>query len=134
MIDASVTRSARNAANPRRDHPRSPIAHGGAEVSHTGDGMMATFGSATAAVACAIDIQRAFTQHNSEHPEVPIRVRIGLNAGEPIADTSCCSARRSTWPRESAPGRAANRSSSQTSCGSSPRARTWRSSLGGARR
>jgi len=62
------------------------VSHGGAEVSHTGDGVLATFRSAAAAIACAIDIQRAFTQHNADHPEEPIRVRIGLNAGEPIAE------------------------------------------------
>jgi adenylate cyclase len=31
-------------------------------------------------------MQRAFAAHDLEHPETPIRVRIGLNAGEPIAE------------------------------------------------
>jgi class 3 adenylate cyclase len=31
-------------------------------------------------------MQRAFAAHDDEHPETPIRVRIGLNAGEPIAE------------------------------------------------
>lgn len=62
------------------------VVHGGAEVSHTGDGLLATFRSASGAVACAVAIQRAFAAHSRAHPELPIRVRIGLNAGEPIAE------------------------------------------------
>jgi class 3 adenylate cyclase len=59
--------------------------HGGAEVKTTGDGFMATFPSATRALECAIAMQRAFAQHNESAGE-PIRVRVGLNAGEPIAE------------------------------------------------
>jgi class 3 adenylate cyclase len=62
------------------------VTHGGAEVSHTGDGMMATFGSASAAIACAVAVQRAVARHSRAHPDLALRVRIGLNAGEPIAD------------------------------------------------
>jgi class 3 adenylate cyclase len=61
-------------------------AHGGAEVKAMGDGFMASFSSATRALECAIAIQRAFAALDDEHPETPIRVRIGLNAGEPIAE------------------------------------------------
>jgi adenylate cyclase len=50
-----------------------------------GDGFMASFSSATKALQCAIAMQRAFAAHN-ESAEEPIRVRIGLNAGEPIAE------------------------------------------------
>ncbi len=60
-------------------------AHGGAEVKTMGDGFMASFSSATRALDCAIAMQRAFAEHN-ESAEEPIRVRIGLNAGEPIAE------------------------------------------------
>jgi class 3 adenylate cyclase len=60
-------------------------AHGGTEVKTMGDGFMACFTSATRALECAIAMQRAFAQHN-ESAEEPIRVRIGLNAGEPIAE------------------------------------------------
>jgi len=60
-------------------------AHGGSEVKALGDGFMASFGSATRALECAIATQRAFAEHN-ESAEEPIRVRIGLNAGEPIAE------------------------------------------------
>jgi class 3 adenylate cyclase len=59
--------------------------HGGSEVKHTGDGIMASFPSAAGAIECAITMQRAFAAHN-ESAEEPIRVRISLNAGEPIAE------------------------------------------------
>jgi class 3 adenylate cyclase len=59
--------------------------HGGAEVKTMGDGFMASFSSATKALECAIAMQRAFAQHN-ESAQEPINVRVGLNAGEPIAE------------------------------------------------
>jgi len=61
-------------------------AHSGSEIKHTGDGIMASFASASRALDCAIAIQRAFAQHNESNPDMPIRVRIGLNAGEPVAE------------------------------------------------
>ncbi|MDO8613398.1 MAG: adenylate/guanylate cyclase domain-containing protein [Dehalococcoidia bacterium] len=113
-------------------------AHGGSEVKTMGDGFMASFGSATKALECAVAIQRAFEARNASLPAHPvakgdspvsegdspgrgrealegraepqpsahastgsaradrgvsassageaIRVRIGLNAGEPIAE------------------------------------------------
>jgi class 3 adenylate cyclase len=60
-------------------------AHGGTEVKTMGDGFMASFSSATRALECAIAMQRAFAEHN-ETAEEAIRVRVGLNAGEPIAE------------------------------------------------
>jgi len=60
-------------------------AHGGSEVKTMGDGFMASFSSATRALECAIAMQRAFAAHN-ESAEEPIKVRVGLNAGEPIAE------------------------------------------------
>jgi class 3 adenylate cyclase len=54
-------------------------------VKSLGDGFMACFSSATGALECAIALQRAFAEHN-ESAEEPTRVRIGLNAGEPIAE------------------------------------------------
>ena len=61
-------------------------AHSGTETKHTGDGIMASFASASRALECAIDIQRGFAQHSESNPDTPIRVRIGLNAGEPVAE------------------------------------------------
>ena len=60
-------------------------AHGGSEVKTMGDGFMAWFSSATKALECAIAIQSAFAERNESAAE-PIKVRIGLNAGEPIAE------------------------------------------------
>jgi class 3 adenylate cyclase/pimeloyl-ACP methyl ester carboxylesterase len=61
-------------------------AHGGAEVKAMGDGFMASFTSATRALECAVAMQKAFATHSDENPEMPIKVRVGLNAGEPIAE------------------------------------------------
>jgi adenylate cyclase len=47
---------------------------------------MVSFTSASKAVECAMAIQQTLAQHNQESPDLPIRVRIGLNAGEPIAE------------------------------------------------
>jgi class 3 adenylate cyclase len=58
---------------------------GGQALKNTGDGFMAAFDSVTSATECAIAIQRAFDQRNVEHEE-PLGVRVGLNAGEPIAE------------------------------------------------
>ena len=78
-------------------------AHGGTEVKTMGDGFMASFGSVTKAVECAVALQKAIDERNrtvgarqpptgipnsEELPAVasPLRVRIGLNAGEPIEE------------------------------------------------
>jgi class 3 adenylate cyclase len=60
--------------------------YGGREIKHTGDGIMASFPLASSALDCAIAVQRAFAAHNDEHAEAAVRVRIGLNAGEPVAE------------------------------------------------
>ena len=62
---------------------------GGTEVKTMGDGFMASFGSVTKAVECAIALQRAFAERNaSARPEAleGLSVRVGLNAGEPIEE------------------------------------------------
>jgi class 3 adenylate cyclase len=59
---------------------------GGRQVKHTGDGIMAVFLSAFSAVDCAIAIQRALHLHNQQGVGPPIRVRVGLSAGEPVED------------------------------------------------
>lgn len=61
-------------------------AHRGREVKHTGDGIMGSFVSVPDAVECAIAIQKAFSAYNKENPEVPLYLRIGLSAGEPIEE------------------------------------------------
>jgi len=57
---------------------------GGREVKHTGDGIMASFVSAAAAVKCAAQIQQELSKHEQEQPKRAIRVRIGAAAGEPV--------------------------------------------------
>jgi class 3 adenylate cyclase len=59
-------------------------ASGGREVKHTGDGIMACFVSTVAAVRCATRIQSALAQHEQANNEVPVKVRIGAAAGEPV--------------------------------------------------
>jgi class 3 adenylate cyclase len=59
--------------------------YAGHEVKHTGDGIMAAFNNAANAVRAAADIQRRFSEYNSEASE-DIRIRIGIDAGEPVAD------------------------------------------------
>jgi class 3 adenylate cyclase len=56
----------------------------GREIKHTGDGIMASFVSAAAAVRCATQIHRALAQHAEEQTEYPVKVRIGAAAGEPV--------------------------------------------------
>ena len=61
--------------------------YAGSEIKHTGDGIMASFGSAGEALECAAAIQRAVASRN-EKAETPFRVCIGLNAGEPVEEES----------------------------------------------
>jgi class 3 adenylate cyclase/pimeloyl-ACP methyl ester carboxylesterase len=56
--------------------------HGGTEIKTMGDGFMASFGSVTKSVECAIALQQAFAEREGE----PLAVRVGLNAGEPIEE------------------------------------------------
>lgn len=70
-----------------REHERLTRAslgqHSGSEVKSLGDGFMASFSSAQAAVDCVRDIQRAFSEPVLGER---VRVRIGVNAGEPVAE------------------------------------------------
>jgi class 3 adenylate cyclase len=56
----------------------------GREIKHTGDGIMASFVSAAAAVRCAAQIQRELAQRTREQKNHPVKVRIGGAAGEPV--------------------------------------------------
>jgi class 3 adenylate cyclase len=64
--------------------------HGGSEIKHTGDGIMASFPTASLALECAVAIQRAVAlrqaQGGQAEPIEALAVHIGLNAGEPIAE------------------------------------------------
>lgn len=58
--------------------------HGGGEVKAMGDGFLASFASAQQALDCAAALQRAL----ADLPGETLAVRIGINAGEPIAEDS----------------------------------------------
>jgi class 3 adenylate cyclase len=60
--------------------------HGGREVKHLGDGIMASFASIDQALECAIAIQRAFASFNLQNATTPLHLRIGLSVGEPVED------------------------------------------------
>jgi DNA-binding NarL/FixJ family response regulator len=66
-----------------RDHDRlvrdAVAAHGGHEVEHEGDAFMLAFRGARDAIRCAVGIQTALSGHH-------LRVRIGLNSGDVIAE------------------------------------------------
>ena len=59
--------------------------HAGREVKHTGDGIMASFTSVTAAVEAGIEIQRDLEGRTQGGGAAP-RVRIGISVGEPVTD------------------------------------------------
>ncbi|MDJ0947954.1 MAG: DUF4242 domain-containing protein [Alphaproteobacteria bacterium] len=61
--------------------------HGGAEVKHLGDGIMASFDGVPASAACAVAIQRELESYN-QGGDIPIRVRIGIHAGEPVEESN----------------------------------------------
>lgn len=56
-------------------------ATGGTEVKNLGDGLMVAFTSTTAALDCAIGMQRAIARHN-RRKSVDVAIRIGLSAGD----------------------------------------------------
>ncbi len=58
-------------------------AHEGLELKQLGDGFMFCFSSAKKAVVCASEIQFKLKQL-SKHSHTPLRVRMGIHAGEPI--------------------------------------------------
>jgi class 3 adenylate cyclase len=60
-------------------------AHSGFEVKSEGDGFMVAFQSARKALACAAATQKALATRN-ESAEEPVKVRMGLHAGEVIKE------------------------------------------------
>jgi class 3 adenylate cyclase len=59
--------------------------HGGSEVKHTGDGLMAAFPSVVGAIESAVQIQRQLAE-GGDSGGIPVRVRIGMSAGEPVTE------------------------------------------------
>ena len=60
--------------------------YGGSEVKQTNDGIMASFPQASQAVEAAIAIMRDIEMNSS--PQLPLHIKIGVNAGEPIAENN----------------------------------------------
>ncbi len=58
----------------------------GKEVKHTGDGIMASFVKTSDGVDASIQMQKETALHNQQNPDLPLHLKIGLNAGEPIAE------------------------------------------------
>ena len=58
----------------------------GKEIKHTGDGIMAAFSKTTNSIAAAIQMQRNAASYNEDNPDLLLHLKIGLNAGEPIAE------------------------------------------------
>jgi class 3 adenylate cyclase len=53
----------------------------GEVVKSQGDGFMLAFASASAALACSVELQRAFARYSERKPEEPLRIRIGVHTG-----------------------------------------------------
>ena len=58
--------------------------HHGAEIQTEGDGFYAVFPSASGAILCGLDILRGAAEASADRPERPIRVGVGINAGEAV--------------------------------------------------
>lgn len=58
--------------------------HSGAEIKTEGDGFYAVFPSASSAILCGLDIVRNAQEASADRPERPIRVGVGINAGEAV--------------------------------------------------
>ena len=57
---------------------------GGCEIKHLGDGIMASFVSAAAAVKCATRIQQEIKKRGEENEANAFQLRVGIAAGEPV--------------------------------------------------
>ena len=65
---------------------RSAVARaGGGEIRTEGDSFYVIFSTAAQALQCAIEVLNTAVRYTEEHPELPIRVGIGIHAGEPVA-------------------------------------------------
>ncbi|NQU56878.1 MAG: adenylate/guanylate cyclase domain-containing protein, partial [Rhodospirillales bacterium] len=58
----------------------------GTEIKHTGDGIMASFSTTSNGIDAAADMQKGTLKHNANYPDLPLGLKIGINAGEPIAE------------------------------------------------
>jgi class 3 adenylate cyclase len=60
--------------------------YGGREIRVGGDGFMVAFGGVGRALRCAASMQRTFAAYSRTHPDLPIRVHIGIHTGEAMEE------------------------------------------------
>ncbi|HUP86945.1 MAG TPA: AAA family ATPase [Acidimicrobiales bacterium] len=65
---------------------RALAGHRGTEVKVTGDGLMASFASATEAVECGAALQEETARLDSERPDFGLTLRVGLSSGDASFD------------------------------------------------
>jgi len=59
---------------------------GGHEIKHTGDGIMASFEKVTDSLLSTQQMQMMIELHNQQSPEIPLKVKIGINAGRVVME------------------------------------------------
>lgn len=59
---------------------------GGHEIKHTGDGIMASFQKVTDSLLSTQQMQMMIELHNQQNPEIPLKVKIGINAGRVVME------------------------------------------------
>jgi class 3 adenylate cyclase len=55
--------------------------YGGEVIKSRGDGFLIAFASASAALDCAVGLQRTLSRHNASRPAQALRVRVGMHTG-----------------------------------------------------
>ena len=58
----------------------------GKEIKHTGDGIMASFENVTNSLRATQQMQLMIRMHNAQNPDVPLHVKIGINAGRVVME------------------------------------------------
>ena len=59
---------------------------GGMEIKHTGDGIMASFEKVTDSLLATQQMQMMIGMHNQQNPDIPLKVKIGINAGRVVME------------------------------------------------
>lgn len=59
---------------------------GGKEIKHTGDGIMASFENVPGSLLATQQMQLMIRMHNEQSPDVPLKVKIGINAGRVVME------------------------------------------------
>lgn len=59
---------------------------GGLEIKHTGDGIMASFQKVTDSLLATQQMQMMIEMHNQQIPDIPLKVKIGINAGRVVME------------------------------------------------